>query len=90
MMPISAAALISGMTTLIGTPPNLVVNAELERAGVPGFSFFSFTPFGLTILALGIAYMIFARRWLSGATPSTASGASQSRRLDRAVRTRRA
>jgi di/tricarboxylate transporter len=67
MMPISVAALISGMTTLIATAPNLVVNSELVRHGHSGFSFFSFTPFGAPILALGIAYMIFARRWLSAA-----------------------
>ena len=64
LMPISVAALISGMTTLVATAPNLVVNSELERHGVPGFSFFSFTPFGLPILVLGIIYMTFARRWL--------------------------
>ena len=65
MMPISVAALISGMTTLIATAPNLVVSSELERQGSAGFRFFAFTPFGVPILALGIAYMIFARRWLA-------------------------
>ena len=45
MMPLSFAALISGMMTLVATAPNLVVNGELERHGVEGFSF-SFTPFG--------------------------------------------
>jgi di/tricarboxylate transporter len=65
MMPLSVAALISGMTTLVATAPNLVVNGELERHGVEGFRFFSFTPFGLPILALGIVYMSFARRWLA-------------------------
>jgi di/tricarboxylate transporter len=65
MMPISVAALISGMTTLIATAPNLVVSSELERQGSPGFRFFAFTPFGLPILALGILYMTFARRWLA-------------------------
>ena len=74
MMPLSVAALISGMTTLVGTPPNLVVNAELEREGLAGFGFFSFTPFGLAVLALGVAYMIFARRWLGGAKEPKASG----------------
>lgn len=66
MMPLSFAALISGMTTLIATAPNLVVNSELVRHGKPGFHFFSFTPFGVPILALGIVYMLFARRWLPG------------------------
>jgi di/tricarboxylate transporter len=65
MMPISVAALISGMTTLIATAPNLVVSSELERHGFPGFRFFAFTPFGVPVLVLGIVYMIFARRWLA-------------------------
>jgi len=64
MMPLSVAALISGMMTLVGTPPNLVVNAELARSGAPGFGFFSITPFGGVILAVGILYMLAIRRWL--------------------------
>ena len=40
MMPLSAAALISGMMTLVATAPNLVVNSELVRNGIPGFTFF--------------------------------------------------
>jgi len=65
MMPLSFAALISGMLTLVATAPNLVVNSALVRSGAEGFRFFSFTPFGLPILLLGILYMIFARRWLT-------------------------
>lgn len=64
MMPLSFAALISGMMTLVATAPNLVVNSELVRHGIEGFSFFSFTPFGLPILVLGTIYMLFAQRWL--------------------------
>jgi len=75
MMPLSVAALISGMTTLIATAPNLVVSAELERNGHAGFGFFAFTPFGLPVLVLGVAYMIFARRWLgTGPGGATATG----------------
>lgn len=64
MMPLSFAALFSGMMTLIATPPNLVVHAELVRRGLEGFELFSVTPFGLPLLALGIVYMLFVRRWL--------------------------
>ena len=74
MMPLSMAALISGMTTLVATAPNLVVNGELERHGIEGFRFFSFTPFGLPILVLGIIYMSFARRWLAATKEVNASG----------------
>src|SRR5690606_23754851 len=69
MMPLSFAALISGMLTLVATSPNLVVDAELVRQGEPSFRFFSFTPFGLPVLALGIGYMLVARRWLPGGRP---------------------
>ena len=68
MMPLSVAALISGMLTLVGTAPNLVINGELIREHGTGFSFFSFTPFGVAILAAGIGYMLFARRWLAHGT----------------------
>ena len=64
MMPLSSAALISGMMTLIATAPNLVVSGELERSGYQGFHFFAFTPFGIPILIVGIVYMVFAGRWL--------------------------
>lgn len=75
MMPLSTAALISGMMTLVATAPNLIVNGELERHGVEGFGFFSFTPFGLPILLFGILYMTFVRRWLKKtATPASEFG----------------
>jgi di/tricarboxylate transporter len=67
MMPLSVAALISGMMTLIATPPNLIVNSELVRQGHAGFNFFSFTPFGVPVLILALLYMLFARRWLASA-----------------------
>ena len=88
-MPLSVAALISGMTTLVATAPNLVVNSELERHGVPGFSFFSFTPFGLPILVLGIIYMIFARRWLRAGGEERGETRRELRGLDRGIQTRR-
>jgi di/tricarboxylate transporter len=53
------------MLTLVATAPNLVVNSELVRYGADGFQFFSFTPFGVPVLILGIIYMLFARRWLT-------------------------
>lgn len=66
MMPLSFAALVSGMMTLIATAPNLVVHGELVRRGLEGFHFFSFTPFGAVMLALAVGYMLVARRWLPG------------------------
>ncbi|MCY1350132.1 transporter, divalent anion:Na+ symporter (DASS) family [compost metagenome] len=65
MMPLAFAGLISGMLTLVATAPNLVVHSELRRAGLEGFGFFSLTPVGLAVLALGIAYMLLTRHWLT-------------------------
>jgi di/tricarboxylate transporter len=97
MMPLSVAALISGMLTLVATAPNLVVNAELARHGMEGFRFFSFTPFGLPVLALGIVYMVFARRLLASGDddpvvasrrPSLETWIEQYRLADREYRVR--
>jgi di/tricarboxylate transporter len=77
MMPMSVAALISGMMTLVGTAPNLVVNSELTRSGEVGFHFFSFTPFGVPILILGMVYMLWTRRWLAANSKPGAATASR-------------
>ncbi|ADO47698.1 SLC13 family permease [[Enterobacter] lignolyticus] len=69
MMPLSFAGLISGMMTLVATPPNLVINSELIREGLNGFSFFSVTPIGLVVLLLGIVYMLMMRFMLRGEDP---------------------
>ena len=82
MMPLSVAALISGMMTLVATAPNLVVNSELVRHGIEGFSFFSFTPFGVPVLLLGILYMLFARRWLAAKNPRDAGAVHRVSLLD--------
>ena len=57
LMPMSYAALISGMLTLIATTPNLVVHEELKYAGYEGFGFFSFAPVGLAVLVAAIDYL---------------------------------
>lgn len=77
MMPLSVAGLISGMMTLIATPPNLVAHSELVKAGFAGFNFFSFTPIGLIILVLGIGYMLIARRWLDNGEQSDTHSQTQ-------------
>ncbi|MFV3075282.1 SLC13 family permease [Niveispirillum fermenti] len=66
MMPLSTAALISGMMTLVATAPNMVISSELVRRGYEGFGFFAFTPFGLPILMLAILYMLAVRGRLAG------------------------
>src|SRR5690625_2442987 len=75
MMPLSVAALISGMMTLMATPPNLVIQSQLVRSGYEGFHFFSFTRFGLPILVIAVVYMVLTRGWLSRKKPSDESKA---------------
>jgi di/tricarboxylate transporter len=66
LLPMSYAALISGMQTLIATAPNIIVHEELKGAGFDGFGFFSFTPVGIAMVVVGIAYiLLFGRRLLS-------------------------
>ncbi|MDM5076304.1 SLC13 family permease [Aeromonas media] len=64
MMPLGFAGLISGMMTLVATPPNMVVNSELMRHDIQGFGFFGFTPMGVLILGLGVLYMLLMRNRL--------------------------
>lgn len=81
MMPLSVAALISGMMTLIATAPNLVVHSQLVRAGYEGFKFFSFATFGVPVIVVAIGYMTVTRNWLSrdSSTGSHFSGVKQPR-----------
>ncbi|MFP4209465.1 MAG: SLC13 family permease [Wenzhouxiangella sp.] len=64
LMPVAYAALLGGMLTLIGTPPNLIVSGQLVQSGMTGFGFFSFTAPGLVMLLVGMAYMVMAGRLL--------------------------
>jgi len=64
LIPLAVAALISGMMTLVATPPNIAVNNVLRERGLEPLSFFSFTPFGLICLALAIGFMVLAGRHL--------------------------
>jgi len=57
LMPLAFASLLGGMTTLIGTPPNIIIAAfRAESAGEP-FHMFDFTPVGAVIAVIGIVYM---------------------------------
>lgn len=64
LMPLTVAALLGGLMTLIGTPPNLIVSETLYSAGLSPFGFFSFTPVGVVILLAGMGYMLTIGRRL--------------------------
>lgn len=58
MMPLSFAAILGGMTTLIGSSTNLLVSSAMIELGEEGFSFFSFTIPGLVVAGAGMVYVI--------------------------------
>ena len=62
LMPLAFACLLGGLTTLIGTPPNILVSDALSENGLPPFSMFDFTPTGLAIMLGGIAFMVLVGR----------------------------
>ena len=82
LMPVSYAALISGMLTLVAAAPNLIVNYELTRTGAEGLDFLSLTPIGIPVLLLGTIYMMIASRWLGAEAQAGAKdGATAKPRL---------
>jgi di/tricarboxylate transporter len=87
LMPLSFAALISGMMTLIATAPNLVAAYALEREGFEPFEFFEFTPIGLAVLAVGTAYMLLVGRRLLPTADAEDAGAQQGQSIGELVRT---
>lgn len=64
LIPLSFGSLMGGLTTLIGTPPNLLVSIALENQGFRGFRMFDFLPTGLAVMATGALYMTFVGRHL--------------------------
>jgi di/tricarboxylate transporter len=59
LMPLAFGSLLGGMTTLIGTPPNILVSDVLSQAGYEPFALLDFAPIGLVALVLGVIYMAF-------------------------------
>jgi di/tricarboxylate transporter len=64
LMPVAFASSLGGTLTLIGTPPNLIIQDTLTASGFGRISFFSFTPIGLVCVVTGIAAMLWLRRFL--------------------------
>ena len=64
LMPLAYGSLLGGLTTQIGTPPNILVSDALRETGLKSFTFFDFTPIGLAIMFSGIAFMAFIGRHL--------------------------
>ena len=57
LMPLAFGTILGGMTTLIGTPPNLIVSGFRARTGTGSFGMFDFSPVGLVVAGVGITFI---------------------------------
>ena len=64
LMPLAYGSLLGGLTTMIGTPPNLLISGALQLAGETPFGLFDFTPIGGAALICGTLFMAVVARYL--------------------------
>ncbi|HAV78359.1 MAG TPA: SLC13 family permease [Anaerolineae bacterium] len=64
LIPLAFAALLGGLNTLIGTPPNILITEALKNAGLRPFTMFEFVPVGMSVLIAGTIYMALIGRYL--------------------------
>jgi di/tricarboxylate transporter len=64
LMPLAFAALLGGLNTLIGTPPNILVSEALRQYGMEPFHMFDYTPTGVVVMLAGITFMVLVGRHL--------------------------
>jgi di/tricarboxylate transporter len=57
LMPLAFGTILGGMTTLIGTPPNLIVSGFRDQQGSGSFAMFDFTPVGLAVAVTGVIFV---------------------------------
>ena len=57
LMPLAFGSILGGTTTLIGTPPNLIISGFRQSSGEGSFSMFDFTPVGLAVSITGVAFI---------------------------------
>ncbi|WP_423186868.1 SLC13 family permease [Alishewanella sp. d11] len=62
LMPLAFGTILGGMTTMIGTPPNLIVSGFRAQQDVYGFGMFDFTPVGLAVAVVGCVFVVIAWR----------------------------
>ncbi len=58
LMPLAFGTILGGMTTMIGTPPNLIVSGFRAQQGTGSFAMFDFTPIGLAVALGGILFIV--------------------------------
>lgn len=84
LMPLAFASSMGGMLTLIGTPPNLVIQEALTEAGYEPLKFFSFLPVGVVCIIAGIVVLLpLSKRFLSGNEKKEGSKKSRRKTLSK-------
>jgi di/tricarboxylate transporter len=74
LMPLAFGTILGGMTTMIGTPPNLIVAGFRAEAGGKAFGMFDFTPVGLAVALCGVAFVVLLGWRLVPARKQQAAG----------------
>ena len=64
MIPLSYAAMLGGMCTLVGTSPTLIAHGLLIRRQGSGFGFFEIAWVGVPVAVIGLSFLIASARWL--------------------------
>ncbi len=60
LLPLAYACLLGGLTTLIGTPPNILVADALQNEGLEPFGLFDYAPVGLVVMVTGFLFLLIA------------------------------
>ena len=81
LMPLAFGSLLGGLTTLIGTPPNIIISTYRESVTGEAFKMFSFSPVGVVVAGVGLAFIVLIGWRL---TPQRAGKASQEEMFDTA------
>ncbi|XQU07408.1 SLC13 family permease [Halomonas sp. LY9] len=58
LMPLAFGSLLGGLTTLIGTPPNIIISAYRGNITGDNFGMFSFSPVGVVVALVGLAFIV--------------------------------
>lgn len=85
LMPLAFASSMGGMLTLIGTPPNLVIQDALIQGGYQPLSFFSFSPVGLVCIGVGIVVLLPLSKWFLSKTKNNDDYVAKGKTLSQLV-----
>lgn len=74
LMPLAFGTILGGMTTLIGTPPNLIVSGFRAKQVSTGFAMFDFAPVGLAVALAGCVFVLLAWRLVPARKQASTEG----------------